>query len=119
MAPPTFSQQISDFLLHLVEQHLAKIVTFGVTKGDESTDPPSLITLAPLGIDASLSSSYLVQEELKLTLPHGQTLQFPLSQSYSIAHDSFMRKRTNITMVFSTITEERHVNPVLIMHILR
>ena len=35
VAPLTSSQHTSDFILHLAEPHLAKVVTFGVAKGDK------------------------------------------------------------------------------------
>ena len=89
MAPPTYCPHASDFLLHLAEHHLAKVVAFGVGKGDENADPASLLTLAPHGIDVSYSSSYLSKIIPNFTLPIGQMLQFPLSQSYSIARNSF------------------------------
>ena len=86
---PTFSPHVSDFILHLTEQHLAKIVGFGVAKGDTTADAASFFTLAPHGIDLSYSSSYLSQQDPNLTLPYGQTLQFPLSHSYTITRNSF------------------------------
>ena len=51
----------------------------------------SLLTPSPHGIDDSYSSSYLSQIISPLHLPHGQTLQLPLSQSYSIARNSLQK----------------------------
>ena len=93
MAPPTFSPHLSDFLVHLAQHHLGKIVGFDVAKGDESADPASLFTLAPHGIDISSSSSYLSQLDPDLTLPHGKRYNCPslnlipsLATSFLILH---------------------------------
>ena len=91
VAPPTCSPHVSDFILHIAEQHLAKVVTFGIAKGNENADPASFISLAPAGPDIPHSSILLKEINRSLTLPHGQMLHFPLTQLYSIARDSFIQ----------------------------
>ena len=76
MAPQKFIPHVSDFLVHLAQHHLGKIVGFDVAKGDESADPASLFTLVPHRIDASHSSFYLTQFHPTL-LPRGQTFRLP------------------------------------------
>ena len=61
VAPQSFSPHISDCILRMAEQHLGKIVTFGIAKSDKNEDPTSLLTLPPHEVDLSYSSSYLSQ----------------------------------------------------------